>query len=227
MTTRGTPTRTPLFLLLLFSATLGSGAQTPEPPSPWSDTISVEIWSIADRIIHGDTPVEERLLREAQFTISGMIYGFDFMYTPEYRARGVEPLFELVPVSGISWGDPRLVIREIRDDRETLYGLIDYSLSPADHSRVRSWQQIDVDRAAGSGSAPLRAGLDGKFSAIEEALRSAVRFHLQGRYRNRPREVTGTVVLREAPRIRTVSGTYEARVTVSIHVAEVREYRLF
>jgi hypothetical protein len=227
VTDRGVRIRTPLLLLLLCAAALPSGAQTPVPPEPWSDVLSVEIWSIADRIIHGDTPVEERLLREAQFTISGMIYGFDFVYTPEYRARGVERSFELSPVTGIPWGDPRLVIREIHDDRTTLYGLIDYTLSAADHSRVRSWQQIDVERATGTGSAPLRAGLDGKIRAIEEALHSAVRSHLQGLYQNRPREVTGTVVLREAPRIRTVSGTYEARVRIFIHVTEVRKYRIF
>jgi hypothetical protein len=100
-------------------------------------------------------------------------------------------------------------------------------MSPADHSRLRSWRRIDVERAVGMGSAPLRSGLDGKINAVEEAIHSAVRTHLRGRYQNRPREVTGTAVLREAPRIRTVSGTYEAQVKVFIHVTEVREYRIF
>jgi hypothetical protein len=196
-------------------------AQTPIPPEPWGDRITLEIWSIADRIVHGDTPVEERLLREAQATLSAMIYGFDFIYTPEYPARGVERYFELRPIGGVRWGDPRLEIRDLRDDRTTLYGLIDYRLSTVDRARLEAWRTTDVETGAGSGSAPLLEGYSGKIAALEEAIARAIREHLRQRYFNRPREVTGSVVLREPPRFRTVSGTYEAQVLVSIRITEV------
>jgi hypothetical protein len=224
--------RGPSILALLTAALLvgtGSGvsAQTPVPPERWGDHLTLEVWSIADRIIHGDEPVEDRLLREARYTISGMIYGFEFVYTPEYPARKVDRYFTLEPTGQIPWGDTRLHLRDLRDERTTLYGLIDYELSENDRIRLRSWRNSDVERAAGHGAAPLLDGLDGKIAAIEDAVHHALREHLRDRYFNRPREVTGTVVLREPPRIRTRSGMYEAQVLLYIHIRDVREYLAF
>jgi hypothetical protein len=205
----------------------GLAAQTPVPPEPWGDVLTMEIWSVADRIIHGDAPVEERFLREAQYTISAMIFGFDFVYTPEHPARKVERFFELEPVGEIPWGDPRLVLREVRDERTTFYGLLDYRLSEHEKIRLRTWQNRDVERAAGHGSAPLLDGLDGKLAAVEEGIHQGLRDFLRSRYFNRPREVTGSVVLREPPRIRTRAGMYEAQVLLYIHIREVQEYLAF
>ncbi|MFW5644243.1 MAG: hypothetical protein ACOCYQ_09460 [Alkalispirochaeta sp.] len=209
-------------LLGIFCLLAGTvAAQTPAPPEPWGDRITLEIWSIADRIVHGETPVEERLLQEAQATLSAMVYGYDFIYTPEYPARGVERYFKLTPVGEIRWGDPRLRIRDLRDERTTLYALIDYELSPNDRARLEAWRSAEVETGAGGGSAALREGYTGKIEALEEAIARSIRDYLRHRYFNRPREVTGTVVLREPPRFRTVSGTYEARVLVSIRITEV------
>ncbi len=216
-----------MFVAAFLLSSYHPAAQTPVPPEPWGDVLNMEIWSISDRIIHGDAPVEERLLREAQYTISAMIFGFDFIYTPEYPARNVERYFSLEPVGQIPWGDTRLMLREIRDERTTLYGLIDYELSEYEKIRLRSWQNRDVERAAGHGSAPLLDGLEGKLAAVEEAVHHGLREFLRGRYINRPREVTGTVVLREPPRIRTRAGMYEAQVLLYIHIREIREYLAF
>lgn len=201
--------------------------QTPVPPEPWDDTISLEVWSAVDRVIHGDDPVEERFLREAQFTLSGMIYGFDFVYVPAYPARRVERLFEITPIDTIPWGDPSLNVRLLRDEGTTIYGVVDYTLSETDRQRLRSWRSIDVETSQGIATAPLLQGLDGKITSIEESIYRAIRDYLRGRYQNRPREVTGSVVLRDPPRIRTISGEYEALVDVAVHINEVRQYLSF
>lgn len=221
--------RSILHTILALIIALGTDvfAQTPVPPEPWDDKISLEIWSAVDRVIHGDTPVEERFLREAQFTLSGMIYGYRFTYIPAYPARGVERLFDVELINQIPWGDPALTIRELRDERTTVYGVIDYTVSDADRARLRGWRSIDVERARGIGYAPLLQGLPGKITSVEEAIYRAIRDHLRERYQNRPREVTGTVVLRTPPRIRTVAGEYEAIVDVVLNIDEVRSYLVF
>ena len=201
--------------------------QTPVPPEPWDDTISLELWSAVDRVIHGDEPVEERFLREAQFMLSGMIYGFDFVYVPAHPARRVERVFEITLIDIIPWGDPSLTVRILRDEGTTIYGLVDYSLSRTDRQRLRQWRAIDVGTAQGIATAPLLQGLEGKILSIEESIYRGIRDYLRGRYQNRPREVTGSVVLREPPRIRTVSGEYEAIVDVAIRITEVRQYLSF
>ncbi|HKK48573.1 MAG TPA: hypothetical protein VJ932_05720 [Alkalispirochaeta sp.] len=205
-------------------------AQTPAPPAPFEGEITMEVWAIEDRIIHPDAGAEERLLREAQFVLSGMIYGWDFVYTPEYAARGVERFFELEPVGAIAWGDPRLRLRDLRDSRNrdsSIHGQIDFALSESDIRRLEAWRAMDTERSGGVGSAPLLEGLPGKFVAMEEAIHQAIRDYLRGTTFNRPREVVGSVVLDRPPRVRTVSGTYEAQVRVLIRIDEVVQYQVF
>lgn len=196
-------------------------AQTPQPVPP---QVTIEVWSIEDRIIHGNNPPEERLLEEARVTISGMIHGWRFVYRPAYAARGVAGLWELVPIAQIPWGDPALRVRAMTTQPNTIVGQIDYSLSPRDQAARSAWQTLDTSRSAGVGEAPLLDGLAGKMNAIEDAVMHGIRVHLQQRYRNRPREAVGQVLLLEPPRIRTVSGSYEARVRIAIVVNEVLEY---
>lgn len=222
--TRTIPLRLAVAAVLTAAALTPLHAQIAAPPD---DSITLEIWSIEDRIIHGDTPVEERLLREARYTLSGMIYGWDFSYIPAHRARGVERYFQLEPVGSISWGDPRLRLRDLRGVRESLYGQIDYRLSPADLQRRRAWRDLRAARAGGMGSAVLQQGLPGKLQAVEEAIHAALLAHLREVAPNRPREVRGSLALERPPRIRTVSGTYEAQVSVLIIVDEIQDYTVF
>lgn len=203
------------------------GAQTPEPPAPYNGEITLEIWSIEDTIIHGDRPAEERLLREAQYTLSGMIYGWNFVYTPEYADRGVKRYFEIEPVAGIEWGDPRLSLRATQGGENTLYGQIDFRLSSTDLARLDAWDDLSVARSVGIGGAPLQQGLTGKLTAIEEAIHQSVRDYLRSVTFNRPREVVGSVILERPPRVRTVSGTYEAQVRTRIFIDEIVEYHVF
>ncbi|MCG8525843.1 MAG: hypothetical protein MI748_05660 [Opitutales bacterium] len=202
-------------------------AQTPGPAHDRPAVISIELWSIDDRILHGDRSPEDRFLAEAQYTISGMIYGWSFRYVPESRVRAVGQEFALQPHASIPWGDPALNVREVRSVDNILYGLTDYRLSQHDRARRESWQSIATVRSSGVGTGDILAGADGKLLAIEEAIRDAIDRHLRMVVPNRPREAHGDVVLAEAPRIRPISGLYEARVHVLIRIEAVLPYLVY
>jgi hypothetical protein len=51
-----------------------------------------------------------RILEEARYVFSGMVYGFIFSYTPYDRSRGVEEEFLLEPYQWIQRGDPNLQV---------------------------------------------------------------------------------------------------------------------
>jgi hypothetical protein len=223
----GAATLALLALLALIALATPLNAQTPEPPAPYDGVVTIEVWSDLDRIIHGESPIEERLLREVQYTLSGMIYGWEYVYTPQFPARGVERRFELTPIAGIPWGDPRLTLRNLRDDRTVLYGQVDFALSESDRARISAWRSMSTERSAGIGSAPLLQGYPSKITAIEEAIHQAIRDYLRSITFNPPREVRGRVVLERQPRIRTVSGTWEAQVRVLLVVDERIEYVAF
>lgn len=202
----------------------GAVAQIPGPVHDSIETISIELWSIDDSIIHGDTSPEERLLREAQYSISGMLYGWSFRYVPGSRARRVEQEWEIQPHANIPWGDPALTVRETAASENRIYGLVDYELTEEDQARQEAWRGVRTSRSSGTGTADLMEGTAGKLASIEEAIRDAVDRHLREVVPNRPREVWGDIMLAEPPRIRPVAGRYESRVSVLIRIEAVRPY---
>ena len=220
--------RFPVLLALVISVAPVARTQTPIPPRPYDGGITLDLWTTEDRIIHGeDSTPERRLLEEARYTLSGLIYGWDFSYTPGDPQRQVTERFDLVPISHVPWGSSGLRVRDLRALEGTLYGQIDYTFSRDEMARLSQWASYATIRASGSGTGPLLEGATGKIRAIENAIHRAVREYLRSRYPNRPREVTGAVALARPPRVRTVSGEYEAMVTVAIEVRDVRNYLTF
>lgn len=218
----------PVFLAILVIIVPDVPAQTPIPPRPYDGGITLDIWTTEDRIIHGEesTP-ERRLLEEARYTLSGLIYGWDFSYTPRDPQRQVSERFDLAPISQVPWGSPGLRVRDLRALEGTLYGQIDYTFSPNEIAHLSQWNSFATARSSGTGNGPLLDGAGGKIRAIENGIHQAVREYLRGRFPNRPREVTGAVALARPPRVRTVSGEYEATVTVVIDIRDVRDYLTF
>lgn len=206
----------------------GLAAQTPGPPRPYDGGITLEVWTTEDRIIHGEhsTP-ERRLLEEARYTLSGIIYGWDFEYTPGDSRREVSEYFDLAPLGEVPWGNPGLDVRDLQARQGTLYGQIDYTFSRVESAHREQWRSFATARSTGVGTGDLLQGTSGKIAAIEAALHQAVREYLRGRYPNRPREAVGSVALARPPRIRTVAGRYEARVAVFLDVKDVRDYLVF
>lgn len=217
-----------LLLVLLPLSLSRVSAQTPVPPRPYEGGITIELWTTEDTIIHGaEAAPERRLLEEARYTLSGLIYGWDFSYTPGDARRDVPERFELEPLGLVPWGSPGLRVRDLRALEGRLHGQIDYSFSESERARLRQWESFTTGRSSGTGRGDLYAGTPGKIDAIENALHQAVRNYLRGRYPNRPREATGSIAFVRPPRIRIVSGEYEALVTIVIDLHDVRDYLVF
>ena len=64
-------------------------------------------------------------------------------------------------------------------------------------------------------------------AAIERAAKNAVREFARTRIPNKPRKVTGSLVLSEAPRIVIVSGVYRAVCVFKLRIDETTPYRAF
>ncbi len=197
----------------------------PVVTTPATDLITLNIWTIDDTIIHGNesTP-EERIAREAQYTLSGMIYGWDFSYTPGQAQRDIPETFTLSPIARVTRGAEGFTVRELRRVENTIWGQIRYSLSELERAQRSSWETVAAPRSSGVGHGELLLGWRGKEAALEDALRMALREHLRRRHPNRPLDAEGSIYLVAPPRIRTLAGRYEARVTVAIQLREVRDF---
>ena len=167
------------------------------------------------------------LLSEAAYVLAGMIYGFEFVYQPGDSDREQPTEFEMALRGEIVPGDPRLRVREMRTDANLIHGRFFYYLEDFQRRRVIAWQSNALPSPSGIGEEPIWTGVENRVTAIENGVRLAVRNYLRERVYARPRQIRGTAVLAEAPRIRIVDGSYRAEVLIHLHIEELEPYRVF
>jgi len=200
-----------------------------------SDFLVAQLWCELDPLVQepGQTyplPQEaavKQILSEAQFVFGGMLYGFDFVYTPADPARGVAERFELTPVAEIPWGDPRLRVLQTRTDGSRLIASLLYSLAPFQERWKQSWDSNLFPTATGRGSGSYYGGFPQKLASYRDAIKEAIRGYLRARVYNRPREVTGEVALQGSPSTIIESGEYFTTVTVKLKLDRIEPYRVY
>ena len=191
----------------------------------------IELWTELDPLVAdgGVRPVPRevavrRLLDEAIFVFSGMIYGFRFTYVPADPARRVPEQLDLEPYATIVWGDPRLEILQTWVDRDRLYARVYYTVDEAQTGWFRAWRSAANASASGVGIAPFIAGPSVKPDATRDAVRVAIRNHARSIEPNRPQRVTGAVMITEPPVVGVRVGNYESRLSVLLQIDSVRRY---
>lgn len=211
-------------------ALLGSPAslsgQVPDVP-----ILVIELWSELDPLVADGTerpiPREvaiERLLDEAVFILSGMVYGFRFVYAPSDPTRRVAEQFELEPYAEIVRGDPRLEVFQTWVQDSRLYARIFYTLDEQQRGWYRGWTSAANASASGTGVAPFIAGPAAKPRAARDAIRMAIRNHARGLEFNRPRRISGAVLVSDAPRTVVRDGNYETRISVLLQIDSIVRY---
>ncbi len=168
----------------------------------------------------------ERLLREAQFVFSGMIYGFSFRYVPLDRRRGVEEELEVDPVATIKWGDPALSVVDARIDSGRHRALIRYNVGEKQRHWIDHWQSNIFERSTGYGRGNVFKGEDQKRRAVENGIREAIRNYLRPREYNKPKEIAGFAAFSEEPYIIIDEGFYKAKVLVKLDIRSVVPYKM-
>lgn len=169
-----------------------------------------------------------RILEEARYVFSGMVYGFTFSYTPYDKSRGVEEEFLLEPYQWIQRGDPNLQVFGVRTEGSRVFVRIRYSLRDFQESWYQGLRSNVVPFSAGEGEAPFYLGPEGRVRAIQEGIKNAVREYARGIVYNKPRNLQGLIVLDAAPRIRVQSGAYRARIgRAFVRLEEITTYQLY
>jgi hypothetical protein len=212
-----------LFLLLIASL---AGAD---------DRLFVRSWVELEPLVRIDAgpypiPLEtarKKLLEEGRVLLSGMVYGWTFTYIPGDRARHVEQSFTLAPVAQIPWGSPRLAVLETEVVDQKMWARLCYTMADEEALRRASWESNTAALSTGRGKAPTSVGPAGKGASLEDAVRDAIRLSLDTRWVNKPRQVSGDVVLWDDPQVIVRSGVYSTVAKVKILVRELVPYRIY
>ncbi len=222
--------RTGLAVACLLLACAGFPA-TPEAPR----VLQAPVWVYAERVpgssgaedVVNDAPPLDRLDSVSRFVLSGMVYGWKFSYVPYDKKRGVAEEFSLEPLAEIAADDPRFAILHLKPSYPRLLCVAEYSLDDSHARWITHWDSTVFRTSKGRGSGERVDETNGIRAAYAGAIRSAIREHARKLEKNKPKEVTGEVLLRENPRLFPDEGRFVAEVRVLINVREVVPYRSF
>ncbi len=209
-------------------------AYSPALLSASGDTLLIAEFSAETHPLIRDTaapPTRDEIIRsllhEAQYVFSGMVYGFNFVYTPADPARKVSDAFDLKLIAEIPWGDPRMSVLDTRTANGLFFARITYRPADFQVARWEAWQSNSNAHASGEGKASYLKGSPARRTAVEEAVKNAIRRYVSGRIYSRPREISGSLALLDAPRIIVQTGNYVATVRIALDVRSVKPYTVF
>lgn len=175
------------------------------------------------------------LLSEARWCFGGMIWGFDYVYTPSDKSRAIVELFKLDP----RWSDTanKLEIKpvSVRLDATVLLSEVECYPDAQQRRELASWRMASTAEQ-GTGSAPAlgreqeratQAVIEAKREALNAAVREALRSYLREVTHNKPREVRGSCAFAQAPRLFMKEGQWIAIVRIYARVDEIVSYGVY
>jgi hypothetical protein len=197
--------------------------------------LSADFWFIPEKGGEFD-PVKEsysdrdiflKVLEEARYVFSGMLYGYTFAYIPSDAARNVDESFSIELLHNIKMGDPSLKAVETWESEYKHYITLEYNLAPFQSEFLNSWNSNTIPIVTGSGEGSFYTGLEGKLESIKTSIKNGIRNYLRTRRYNKPKEIKGAVLLWNPPIIQTRSGKYAAEVTFKLLVDEIEDYTAY
>lgn len=198
-----------------------------------NEIISLHLWQESEPMIwNQEEPraAEEtyrELLQEACEILSGMLYGYNFYYVPYDKSRNIAEEFKLTPLARIEWGDPNLKIAATERRGNRVYVKLNYCLESFQEARREAWSSNTFPIVSGSGRGNLFAGTTAKRESISQAIKEAIRNHLRPRVFNKPREISGQLLIWKEPYIIIEKGSYLTRVAIKLRVGGITPYRIF
>ncbi len=172
-------------------------------------------------------PPRKELSDSARFVVGGMVYGWKFSYVPSDATRGVAEFFELSPVAEIAPNDPRFTLEDVAPTYPRLNCWAVFTLDDSVKRWVTYWASVNIPNGRGRGRANRDEESEGIRKAYEAAIRDSIRSYARTQEKNKPKEILGEVLLKNAPRLFADEGYFVADVQTLINIEEMVPYREF
>ena len=163
------------------------------------------------------------------FLMQGMLEGWTFDYVPSDKTRQVKEIFEMGQVkpydkllNPITYRDP---IPLEQEGKLLCWATCDRT--PMQQLAYERWASIVHPKIQGKGRGRVEDGFEGIQNAVEEAVKEAVREYWRGQTKNKPKEIMGTVLLIQDPRIYISEGQYVADLEFFMETDKIVKYTYY
>ena len=204
----------------------------PQQPS-FRNKIRIKMWASLDAYPgveeqKGDQfqNAVDKIKEAVPFVLDGMVYGWSFDYTPGDKARGVKEYFSAEPVRNLEKSE-RPVFSSPQVEEPNLTVWVDFVRSKAQSDYFDHWASLEHPQVKGRGTGALKSGFDGIKDAYSSAILDAVYNYVHARLKNKPKEVTGRVLIFKEPRMYVVAGQYNLELDFFLEVDRIVVYSKF
>ncbi len=191
--------------------------ESPSLTSPLSQDVSVF------------SPAAEGIRDLAPFFIEGLVYGWEFIYTPSDIVRGVSEYFEIVSIVSVDANDPNIRFTDsiVTSDASVVESWIEYDLTKRMIYERYRWHVGAFPSVGGIGEASVFDGIESIRIACESAAKNAIRDYARTIEKNKPKEIQGSIFLTDFPRYYIDAGKYVADLDFFLNVSKIVEYTTF
>ena len=168
-----------------------------------------------------------RLKTLAPFIIGGMVYGWNFSYTPSDKLRGVEEYMDFSPVRELGEAERNITYAKPRIEDGKVYCWAEFTRTESMIGNYYLWASITNDTVHGIGYGKISDGFDGITNAVRDAIKNAVRAYFRTKIKNKPKEIRGKVLLRREPLIGIDAGRYKVQLDFFLETDKILPYTQF
>jgi len=198
------------------------------------ELLRAEFWTDVEPVagVGDEWPVtpelaRRRILEEAAWVYGGMIWGFDFSYTPYDKARAIPERFEVESLGALEPEQLSFAPGARLKSPDEYRAFVEYRPTPALAALMAGYAQEPWKGCQGIGRADMILGVKGRRAAYEDGLRAALRSYLQGVLPNKPRLVKGRVAFERAPSLAILGGFYTVQLRARAMVTESIPYKIY
>ena len=168
-----------------------------------------------------------RMKQITPFLMNGMVYGWEFDYTPSDKLRGVPEYFEMKEIRPFDQESKKIHYEKPWFDESKVHC---WAVFERDEGMVQSydqWADVRNPRILGLGGGKVSKGFEGIQDAAHNALKDAVRTYYRTLLRNKPKQITGRVLINKVPAILINSGEYQIQLDFFLETGIIKEYQNF
>lgn len=196
------------------------------------EKIQLQLWALQDAYpeIKETKPYEQakiHLKSSAEFLLCGMTYGWKFTYTPSDKLRNVSEYFECVPLHPFDDDKKNISYEQMFAREDKIFCWVGFDRTEQMVKYYRQFNSIQNPHVVGIGKAKLSKGFEGFQEAAYNSVKNGVREYYRKITKNKPKEITGTILIRKIPAVYIDSGNYVVELDFFLQTGKIKEYRQF
>lgn len=194
--------------------------------------IRLYIWALKDSY---PEYTEEKPLQQAkdhltslsEFLLNGMTYGWDFVYTPSDKLRNVKEYFECKPRFSFEDHIADIEYDSVYFREDKIFCWVNFERTAQMERYYKQMSNIKNPRVIGKGKGKISRGFPGVEEAALNAIKDGVREYYRKIIKNKPKEITGTILIRKVPAVYIDSGHYVVELDFFLQTSKIKEYSQF